>query len=265
MQFRVVIPARWASTRLPGKPLADIGGKPMVVRVAEAAAQSGADEILIATDDDRVVTAAAAHGFTALMTRKNHVSGTDRLAEVAVLRGWDEDAIVVNVQGDEPLIEPALISQVANALAMDKKAAIATAAHPITHLAEFLNPNAVKVVVDEKNRALYFSRAPIPWPRDAFATSLLSTPQDFSNHLPKGLLARRHIGLYAYRTRFLRQYNELPSVAVEQWESLEQLRALAHGFVIQVVDCKLVPAAGVDTPEDLARVQREFALRTCSV
>ncbi|MDO8314591.1 MAG: 3-deoxy-manno-octulosonate cytidylyltransferase [Rugosibacter sp.] len=248
--FRVVIPARWASTRLPGKPLADIAGKPMVVRVAEAAVKSGAMEICIATDDERVMHAVLAHGFDVIMTRVDHASGTDRLAEVAKLKCWDGEAIVVNVQGDEPLIDPALIARVASALADDAQASIATAAHPLSELAEFINPNVVKVVVDGQGRALYFSRAPIPWPRDAFATN----PSDF----PSGLPVRRHIGLYAYRTDFLRQYSQLLPNVLEQWESLEQLRALANGFVIRVVDCLDAPVAGVDTPEDLARVRQAF-------
>jgi len=250
MDFRVVIPARWASARLPGKPLADIAGKPMVVRVAEAAAKSGADEVWIATDDQRVIDAAAAHGFSALMTQVGHASGTDRLAEVAMLRGWRDDAIVVNVQGDEPLMDPVLIKQVAGALAADADAAIATAAHPLTDIAEFLNPNVVKVVVGETGRALYFSRAPIPWPRAAFAAT--------HDALPQGLPVRRHIGLYAYRVGFLRCYSQLSPAPIEQWEALEQLRALAHGFTIHVVDCAKAPASGVDTPEDLVRVRCVF-------
>lgn len=250
MGFRVVIPARWASTRLPGKPLADIAGKPMVVRVAEAAARSGADEVLIATDDQRVVESTMAYGFSALMTRADHASGTDRLAEVAMLRGWHDDDIVVNVQGDEPLIDPALIAQVAGALATDANATIATAAHALTDIAEFFNPNVVKVVVGETGRALYFSRAPIPWPRDAFSTR--------RDALPPGLPVRRHIGLYAYRVSFLRCYSQLPPAEIEQWESLEQLRALAHGFAIHVVDCAHAPAPGVDTAEDLVLVRRAF-------
>ncbi len=250
MPFRVVIPARWASTRLPGKPLADIAGKPMVVRVAEAAVKSGAMEICIATDDKRVMHAVLAYGFDVIMTRVDHASGTDRLAEVAKLKRWDGEAIVVNVQGDEPLIDPALIARVASALADDAQASIATAAHPLSELAEFINPNVVKVVVDGHGRALYFSRAPIPWPRDAFATN----PCAF----PSGLPVRRHIGLYAYRADFLRQYSQLSPNVLEQWESLEQLRALANGFVIRVVDCLDAPAAGVDTPEDLARVRQAF-------
>jgi len=248
--FRVVIPARWASTRLPGKPLADIAGKPMVVRVAEAAAKSGATEICIATDDECVMSAVLANGFNAIMTRVDHLSGTDRLAEVVKLKGWENEAIVVNVQGDEPLIDPALINSVAMALADDPDAAIATAAHPLSELAEFLNPNTVKVVADGQGRALYFSRAPIPWPRDAFAINQCG--------LPIGLPARRHIGLYAYRVSFLRQYSQLSPSMLEQWESLEQLRALANGFVIRVVDCLDAPAPGVDTPEDLDRVRQVF-------
>ncbi|PKO84216.1 MAG: 3-deoxy-manno-octulosonate cytidylyltransferase [Betaproteobacteria bacterium HGW-Betaproteobacteria-11] len=250
MPFRVVIPARWASTRLPGKPLADIGGKPMVVRVAEAAAASGAREVLIAADDQRIIDAATTHGRQALLTRNDHLSGTDRLAEVVDRQGWMDETIVVNVQGDEPLIDPALIAQVAAALAQDRAAAIATAAHPLTAIAEFLDPNVVKVVVDEHGRALYFSRAPIPWPRDAFAMG--------SKLLPDGFMARRHIGLYAYRAGFLRHYGGLASPPAEQWEALEQLRALGHGYVIHVIDCQGRPQGGVDTPEDLARVRRLF-------
>lgn len=250
MGFRVVIPARYASTRLPGKPLADIAGKPMVVRVVEAVAACGADEILVATDDARVAAAVAAHGHRAVMTRADHPTGTDRLAEVAALAGWSGDEIVVNVQGDEPLIEPALVRDAAAALAADPGAAIATAAHALHDVAEFLNPNIVKVVLGADGRALYFSRAPIPWPRDAFAADRSALPDAFP--------ARRHIGLYAYRVNFLQRYGALPPAAVEQWESLEQLRALAHGFAIRVIDCASAPAAGVDTPEDLERVRRAF-------
>lgn len=250
MGFRVVIPARWASTRLPGKPLADIAGKPMVVRVAEASAGSGAEEVLVATDDQRVAAACHAHGVTAVLTRADHASGTDRLAEVVAARGWSPELIVVNVQGDEPLIDPALIRQVAEALAGDTGAAMATAAHPLTDIAEFFNPNVVKVVTDEQGRALYFSRAPIPWPRDAFAAT--------RDVLPAGLTARRHIGLYAYRTEFLLRYGRLSPTSLEQWESLEQLRALAHGHAIHVVNCVSAPAPGVDTPEDLLRARRAF-------
>ena len=249
--FRVVIPARFASTRLPGKPLADIGGKPMVVRVAEAALRSGAFEVWVATDDERVAAAVAAQGHRAAMTRSDHASGTDRIAEVAEVFGWRDDDIVVNVQGDEPLIDPALVGAVARALAADADAAIATAAHAIDSIDDLMNPNVVKVVSDAAGRALYFSRAPIPWPRDAFACS--------RDALPQGLAARRHIGLYAYRVSFLRRYGQLTPGPLEQWESLEQLRALWHGFRIRVIDCAHAPAPGVDTPEDLARVRQVFA------
>lgn len=250
MGFRIVIPARYSSTRLPGKPLADIAGKPMVVRVAEAVAACGADEVWVATDDERVRRAVEAAGHRAVMTRADHPTGTDRLAEVAALLGWDAADIVVNVQGDEPLIEPALVRDVATALATDPDAAIATAAHPLADVAEFFNPNVVKVVTGNGGRALYFSRAPIPWPRDAFAATRDALPRDFP--------ARRHIGLYAYRVGFLQHYAGLPPAPVEQWESLEQLRALAAGYAIRVVDCDHAPAPGVDTPEDLERVRALF-------
>lgn len=253
MSFRVVIPARYASTRLPAKPLADIAGKPMVVRVVEAVRDSGAREVVVATDDARVRDAVAAHGHAVAMTRADHPSGTDRIAEVAAQRGWAADDIVVNVQGDEPLIDPALVGAVARALDADREAAIATAAHGIGDIADFLNPNVVKVVTAANGRALYFSRAPIPWHRDGLAAQ--------RDTLPAGLLARRHIGLYAYRVGFLQRYGALAPAPVEQWEALEQLRALWHGFHIHVIDCAQPPAAGVDTPEDLERVRRLFAAR----
>jgi 3-deoxy-manno-octulosonate cytidylyltransferase (CMP-KDO synthetase) len=249
--FRVVIPARYASTRLPGKPLADIAGKPMIVRVCEAARQSGAREVIVATDDRRVQEAVAAHGHKAAMTRADHSSGTDRIAEVALQCGWCDDDIVVNVQGDEPLIAPALISDVALALATDGAAAIATAAHAIDDIADFANPNVVKVVTTAHKRALYFSRAMIPWHRDGFAARRDVLPPDF--------LPRRHVGLYAYRVGFLRRFGQLAPAPIEQWESLEQLRALWHGFHIHVIDCAHPPAPGVDTPADLERVRRLFA------
>lgn len=249
--FKIVVPARFASTRLPGKPLADIAGKPMVVRVAEAAAQAGASEVLVATDDQRVADAVTQHGIAVAMTRPDHPSGTDRIAEVAAQRGWGDEVIVVNVQGDEPLLDPRLVAAVAAELAADAEAAIATASHPIHDPAEFFNPNAVKVVTDIRGRALYFSRAPIPWARDAFAAS--------RETLPSGLLPQRHIGLYAYRTGFLQRYQALAPAPCEQWEALEQLRVLWHGFPIRVMSCRDAPAAGVDTPEDLERVRRHFA------
>ncbi len=189
MAFRVVVPARYASTRLPAKPLADIAGRPMVVRVVEAAARSSAAGVWVATDDERVRAAVEAHGHQALMTRADHASGTDRIAEVADMLGWNDDEIVVNVQGDEPLIDPALIDAVASALAGDSGASVATAAHPLTEAADFFNPNVVKVVCDAAGRALYFSRAPSPWARDAFAADRAC--------LPGNLGALRHIGIYA--------------------------------------------------------------------
>jgi 3-deoxy-manno-octulosonate cytidylyltransferase (CMP-KDO synthetase) len=248
--FHVVIPARYASTRLPGKPLADLGGKPMVVRVLERARKAGAASVWVATDDERVRDAVNAVGGDALLTRADHPSGTDRLAEVVDTLGWSADAIVVNVQGDEPLIDPALIAAVAQSLADDPVAAIATAAHPLQDAAEFFNPNVVKVVCDAREHALYFSRAPIPWARDAFAT--------VREALPAGLPARRHVGIYAYRVAFLRRYASLSVSPLEQWEALEQLRALWHGFRIRVMPVATAPAAGVDTPEDLERVRAVF-------
>ncbi|MDX9994178.1 MAG: 3-deoxy-manno-octulosonate cytidylyltransferase [Rhodocyclaceae bacterium] len=252
MDFRVVIPARMASTRLPGKPLADIAGKPMVVRVCEVAARSGAGEIVVATDDRRVMDAVSAHGYPAMLTRADHPSGTDRIAEVAHERGWHDDDIVVNVQGDEPLIDPALIAQVAQALAGDATAAIATAAHAIDDIADFMNPNVVKVVTAANGRALYFSRAPIPWHRDGLAMT--------RERLPQGFMPLRHVGLYAYRVAFLHRYGALATAPVEAFESLEQLRALWHGFPIRVIECVQRPAPGVDTAEDLERVRDLFAV-----
>ena len=251
MAFRVVIPARYASTRLPGKPLADIAGKPMVVRVVEAARKSGAAEIIVATDDQRVMQAVAAHGHHAVMTRSDHASGTDRIAEVAAQQGWSDDTIVVNVQGDEPLIDPVLIAEVAQALEADPMASIATAAHRIRDMVEFLNPNVVKVVTAANGRALYFSRAPIPWHRDGLAAQ--------RENMPPELEVRRHIGLYAYRVEFLRRYGDLALAPIEQWEALEQLRVLWHGFHIHVIDCAYAPEAGVDTQADLERVCARFA------
>lgn len=255
MGFRVVIPARYASTRLPGKPLADIAGKPMVVRVVEAAKKSGAGSVIVATDDVRVQEAVAAHGHAVTLTRADHPSGTDRIAEVAQHYGWGDDEIIVNVQGDEPLIEPALIAAVAQALTTDREAAIATAAHAIGDIADFLNPHSVKVVTAANGRALYFSRAPIPWHRDGFAVQNVAEIKQ----LPEQFVARRHIGLYAYRVSFLRCYGALAPAPIEQWEALEQLRALWHGFHIHVIDCAHQPAPGVDTAEDLLRVRTIFA------
>lgn len=224
----------------------------MIVRVAEAVQGVDGDrtDLWVATDHADIVKAVEKYGFKAVMTRSDHASGTDRIAEVAQRLGWGEEEIVVNVQGDEPLIEPALVGMVAAALHEDAGAAIATASHAILDAADFFNPNVVKVVCAADGRALYFSRAPIPWDRDGFAGSRAELPPD--------LPAQRHIGLYAYRVGFLRQYGRLLPSPLERCEALEQLRALWHGFAIRVVSSDHVPAAGVDTPEDLERVRREF-------
>ncbi len=249
MSFKIVIPARYASVRLVGKPLLDIAGKPMVVRVAEKAKVTGA-EVVVATDDVRILDAVKEHGYQAILTRADHVSGTDRIAEVALKMGWAENEIVVNVQGDEPLIESTLIEEVAFNLAQHNDAAIATACHLIHDKAMMLNPNAVKVVLDKEGYALYFSRAPIPYPRDAFAAN-----QD----LPDAMLIYRHIGIYAYRTSFLKAYAGLQASPIEQYESLEQLRALWHGYKISVAVTSHAPAAGVDTEEDLVAMRELFS------
>ncbi|MFN9488790.1 MAG: 3-deoxy-manno-octulosonate cytidylyltransferase [Betaproteobacteria bacterium] len=250
MKFTVVIPARYASTRLPGKPLADIGGKPMVVRVAERAARSGAADVVVATDDRRILDAVTAHGFRALMTRTDHASGTDRIAEVAKKMRLPARHIVVNVQGDEPLIAPALIGRVAENLAAHREAAIATAACRIRDAADMANPNVVKVVLDRHGLALYFSRAPIPWARDAWSGGRPGRV------LPAGLAALRHLGIYAYRCSFLAAYTRLAPAPIEKLEALEQLRALAHGYRISVAVSAAAPHPGVDTPHDLERVRR---------
>jgi 3-deoxy-manno-octulosonate cytidylyltransferase (CMP-KDO synthetase) len=247
--FKIVIPARYASQRLPGKPLLDIAGRPMVVRVADRARAVGAD-IVVATDDQRIHDAVEAYGYRAMLTSADHASGTDRIAEVAVRMGWSDDEIVVNVQGDEPLIEPELIEEVALSLAEHDDAAIATACHRIHDKVQMLNPNVVKVVLDRDGYALYFSRAPIPYPRDAFAADA---------ELPETVEVYRHIGIYAYRTAFLRAYAELQPSPLERHESLEQLRALWHGYRISVAVTSHAPAAGVDTTEDLDAMRRLYA------
>lgn len=248
MSFTVIIPARLASTRLPNKPLADLGGKPMVVRVAERAAQSGAAQVAIATDHADIVAACREHGVVVHMTRADHPSGTDRIAEVAAAMGLAANDVIVNVQGDEPLISPALIG--ATARLIDANVPMATAAHPIADVGEIFNPNVVKVVLDKAGRALYFSRATIPWHRDAFAQS--------KDAVPPGYRPLRHIGLYAYSNAFLQAYPTLEMSPLEQIEALEQLRVLWHGFPIAVHVTDEVPVAGVDTPEDLARVRKHF-------
>lgn len=249
--FVCVIPARYASSRLPGKPLADIGGKPMVVHVAERGRESGADEVIVATDDERIRDAVVKHGHAALMTRADHATGTDRIAEVALARGWDDERIVVNVQGDEPRIPARLIQSVARQLADHPDADIATACHPIREAAEMFDPHAVKVVMDRHGYALYFSRAPIPYARDAFKAD--------RTKLPPGLPAFRHLGMYAYRCRFLKAYAGIAPAAIEQFEALEQLRALAQGYRISVAVTEDAPEPGVDTPEDLEKMRRAFS------
>ena len=249
--FKIVIPARYASTRLPGKPLLDLGGKPMIVRVAERARLAGADEIWVATDNLEVRAATEAYEVAALMTRADHPTGTDRLAEVVEQRGWSGDTIVVNVQGDEPLIDPEIIIQTARQLATSG-ADIATVAHPITEAGDFFNPNVVKVVCRADGDAAYFSRAPIPYARDHF------TRENGGETLPAGFPAYRHVGLYAYRASFLKAYAGLSVAPTEQFESLEQLRALWHGYRISVALIDAAPAAGVDTPEDAERMRKLF-------
>jgi len=260
MRFRVVIPARYASSRLPGKPLADIGGRPMVLRVLERALHAGAESVIVATDDARVQQAVEAAGYQAIMTSPDHQSGTERLVEVAEALGWDDDTLVVNVQGDEPLIDPELIREAARQLVLHGDAVMATLAHPIHDHADFINPNVVKVVTDEAGYALYFSRAPIPWPRDAFAASSanLNGIGAAGQAMPHELGALRHIGLYAYRAGFLRTYASLATSPLERFEMLEQLRVLWHGHRISLGITPSAPAPGVDTPEDLARVRALF-------
>ncbi|MGK5054061.1 3-deoxy-manno-octulosonate cytidylyltransferase [Janthinobacterium sp. RB2P8] len=248
MAFIVIIPARLASTRLPGKPLADLGGKPMVVRVAEQARLSGAARVIVATDHDSIRAACAAHGVEVCMTRADHPSGTDRIAEVARTLALPPDAVVVNLQGDEPLIDPSLLA--ACAAQISATVPMATCAHPLHEVLDAFNPNVVKVVLDKNGRALYFSRATIPWHRDGFAQS--------KDSLPAGYVPLRHIGLYAYSNAFLQQYPQLSASPLEAIEALEQLRVLWHGVAIAVHVTDSAPAAGVDTPEDLARVQAHY-------
>ena len=244
--FLVVIPARFASSRLQGKPLADIGGKPMVVRVAERARESGARAVWVATDNQGVYDAVKLHGHQAMMTRTDHATGTDRIAEVAAQRGWSPDDLVVNLQGDEPLMPPALVRQVAALLARHATADIATLAGPLAGLEAFLDPNVVKVVTAQSGRALYFSRAPIPWNRDA-APQGLASQRAWDG-------ARRHIGLYAYRVAALRRLAGLAPTRLERLEKLEQLRALEHGMDIRVEDASQLPGPDVNTAADLERV-----------
>ena len=249
--FTVLIPARMASSRLPDKPLLDIAGLPMVVQVARRAAASGAARVVVAADDARILQACAAHGVQAIATRADHPSGSDRLAEACELLGLNGDDIVVNVQGDEPLIDPALINAVAALLAARPDASMGTAAHAISTLDELRNPNVVKVVLDARGLAHYFSRAAIPYARD-------HADQDWWSGRP-GFAPLRHIGIYSYRAQFLRQFPTLPQAPTEVMEALEQLRALWHGHRIAVHLATSAPGPGVDTPEDLQRVRQWMA------
>jgi 3-deoxy-manno-octulosonate cytidylyltransferase (CMP-KDO synthetase) len=249
--FRVVVPARYASTRLPGKPLRTIAGRPMIEHVWRRAVASGADEVVVATDDTRIADACMAFGAQVAMTEPAHPSGTDRLAEVARSRGWGAGDVIVNVQGDEPLLPSANVAQVARLLAADPDADLATLATPIVSLHEFLDPNVVKVVADARGRALYFSRAPVPWRRDSAAAGLASQ----SSHAG----ALRHLGLYAYRCAALLTMAQLPPSPLEQAERLEQLRALENGMNIRLAIAVEVPGPGVDTEADLAAAEAAFA------
>ena len=245
--FTVLVPARLASTRLPGKPLLDIGGLPMVVRVARQGQRSGAGQVVVATDATEVAAACEAHGVQHVMTRANHASGSDRLAEACERLGLDGDHVVVNVQGDEPLIEPDLIDRCAGLLAEHPDCPMGTVAHPIDETADWLNPNVVKVVLDAAGRALYFTRAAVPFHRDGAPGQMPSDPAPL-----------RHLGLYAYRAGFLRRFPSLPQAPMERTEALEQLRVLWHGERIAVHVTHTAPGTGVDTPEDLARVRALF-------
>ncbi len=251
MTYTVLIPARLASTRLPNKPLADLAGVPMVVRVAQRVKSGVAADVhvVVAADSPLIVQACNLHSIEAILTREDHISGSDRLAEACDVLGLDDEAIVVNVQGDEPLIDPTLPAAVAELLRSSTRASMSTAAHPINDVHEFINPNVVKVVLDRDQLALYFSRAPICWWRDGFTQGITALPQ------PRPL---RHIGIYAYRTGFLRQFPKLEPAPLEQCEALEQLRALWHGHRIAVHVTDKAPGQGVDTPEDLLRVQKIF-------
>ncbi len=258
--FHVLIPARLASSRLRDKPLADIAGKPMIVRVAERVALSRATSCVVATDDERILAACRDAGIDAVLTRADHPSGSDRLAEACALLGLDDEAIVVNVQGDEPLMEPALIEAVAAELQRRPDCVMSTAAHAIEHAAEFANPNVVKVVLDKQGRAQYFSRAPIPWWRDGMAQAWSEGIVELSEQAAP----LRHVGIYGYRVGFLKSFPGLEPAPTEQCESLEQLRVLWHGERIAIHVCAQAPGPGVDTQADLERVREIFAARGAS-
>ena len=256
MSCIVVIPARYASVRLPGKPLADIAGKPMIVRVCERAVESGVGPVVVASDDARVASAAQACGAEAVLTSGAHASGTDRIAEVAAMRGLDPATVVVNVQGDEPLLPPSLIEQVAANLTRREDFAIATLCEAIEHEDDVFDPGVVKVVFDENGRAAYFSRAPIPYCRERFDARAGTAPAPLPHRLH-----HRHVGLYAYRAGFLSRFTSLAPAPSERAESLEQLRAIHHGYSIHVEAARERPGPGVDTPADLERVRAIFARR----
>ncbi len=252
MDFKIVIPARYASTRLPGKPLLDIGGKPMIQRVYESACESNASAVVIATDDQRILDAAKGFGAQVCMTAETHRSGTDRITEVVRSMGWPDDAIVVNIQGDEPTMPAALAYQVAQDMENHQRADMTTLSTPIEEREQLFDPNVVKVVTDAEGYALYFSRAPIPWHRDEFVHQDRPLPQDTTFF--------RHIGVYAYRAGYLDKYINLPPSVLEQTESLEQLRVLSHGGCIHVSEAQQEPGHGIDTADDLERVRRLFEI-----
>lgn len=254
LSFKVVIPARHGSSRLPGKPLLLLAGEPMIVHVCRRALESGADEVIVATDDTRIVEAVIGLPVRAMLTSEHHASGTERIAEVAERAAWPDEAVVVNLQGDEPLVTPELLRATAEALAVQRRAGIATVCAPLTERAELFNPNAVKVVLDKDGYALYFSRAPIPWDRAAFAEADSGLP------LGGAMPYYRHIGLYAYTVAFLRRYVAWPASALEGVEALEQLRILWQGEAVRVLPIDHVPEAGVDTAEDLLRVERALRI-----
>lgn len=251
MSFKVVIPARYASVRLPGKPLLDIAGKPMIQHVHERALESGAAEVVVATDDSRIAGACKGFGADVCITSDQHRSGSDRIAEVAAIRGWGAEEVIVNLQGDEPSMPPSLLTQVAEDMEAHPAASITTLSAPITQRSTLFDPHVVKVVVDVEGFALYFSRAPIPWHRDEFV--------DADRPLPKETGFARHIGLYAYRAGYLAQFVSWKHAPIELAESLEQLRVLWHGGRIHVSQAKVKPGHGVDTREDLARVTRQLS------
>ena len=248
MTFKVVIPARYQSSRLEGKPLLDIGGIPMVIHVVKQSLKSKANNVVVATDDQKIFDIVEKFGYKAIMTNINHKSGTDRTVEVVNLMSWSDHEIVVNVQGDEPLINPSLINQVAEYLDHHKDVFVSTACHSISDYNDFINPNNVKVVLDKNSQALYFSRAPIPFPRDEFAQKMIGKEGFY-----------KHIGIYAYRAKFLKNYKDIAQTELEDIEKLEQLRILYAGYKIGVVASVDSPMIGVDTPEDLEKVRKLFS------